>query len=52
MPWEYKQSSGELWRNGQKVAQGYSGKGVGKNNTSMEHLKNIGPIPSTSTTLY
>ncbi len=45
MPWEYKQSSGELWRNGQKIAQGYSGKEAGKNNPSMEHFTDIGPIP-------
>lgn len=45
MSWEYKQSSGELWRNGQKISQGYSGKGVGKNSVSMEHLRSIGPIP-------
>ena len=45
MPWEYKQPSGELWRNGQKIAQGYSGKGAGKNNDSMENFTTIVPIP-------
>ncbi|VAW44452.1 hypothetical protein MNBD_GAMMA04-1331 [hydrothermal vent metagenome] len=46
MSWEYKQSSGELWRNGHKVSQGYSGKGSGKNNAAMEELVNTGPIPT------
>ena len=43
--WIWDQSSGELRRNGQVVAKGYSGKGRGRNNPTLEHARAIGPIP-------
>lgn len=44
--WIYSQSTGSLWSdNGERVATGYSGKGEGKNNPALEHVKNVGPIP-------
>lgn len=45
MYWEYSQGTGELSLSGVKVATGYAGSGSGKNNPSMENMKNIGPIP-------
>src|SRR5258707_2372174 len=47
MPWTYSQATGTL-RNpqGEIVAtNGYSGSGVGRNNTAMERERNAGPIP-------
>jgi len=43
--WTYESSSGLLARDGQKLAVGYSGFGVGKNNPIYERVTNIGPIP-------
>ena len=44
--WTYSQGTGVLTDpNGQKVATGYSGKGIGKNNCSMQHIPSVGPIP-------
>lgn len=45
MSWIYRQSTGELYRNGRKVATGYSGLGVAKNNPLAQHERNLGPIP-------
>lgn len=45
MTWVYKQSTGELGHDGLFVGDGYSGHGVGKNNPSMQNIKNVGPIP-------
>lgn len=45
MVWTYHQRTGELWRNGAKVATGYSGNGQGLNNPDMENVRAIGPIP-------
>lgn len=45
MPWEYAQATGELRRDGKKVATGYSGRGVGRNSPGMEKTANVGPIP-------
>ncbi len=45
MHWEYSQSTGILKFNRAKVAVGYAGHGSGKNKPSMEHMRNIGPIP-------
>lgn len=45
MHWEYSQSTGVLKFNGAKVTTGYAGHGNGKNKPSMEHVRNIGPIP-------
>lgn len=45
MPWKYSQSRGQLTWNGQVISVGYSGRGPGRNNPQMEHLRNTGPIP-------
>jgi hypothetical protein len=44
--WQYDQSSGELRRNGNLISRGYSGKGRGKNNPSLQGVRGIGPIPA------
>lgn len=44
--WIYRQSTGELLRDGKFVAQGYSGHGSGKNNPAAESIKDVGPIPT------
>lgn len=46
--WIYKQATGELRRqnlDSPLVATGYAGRGEGKNNTAMENVKNVGPLP-------
>lgn len=43
--WIYVIKSGELMKDWQHVASGYSGFGLGRNNPLMMNLKNIGPIP-------
>jgi hypothetical protein len=44
--WTYSQGTGKLFDPaGKHVATGYSGKGKGKNNCDMQHVKNVGPIP-------
>lgn len=43
--WTYHQRSGELWRNGVKVATGYSGIGKGLNNPDMQTVRAVGPLP-------
>lgn len=43
--WVYVQSTGELIRDGDVVAQGYSGHGDGKNNPAMQNVRQVGPIP-------
>jgi hypothetical protein len=45
MTWRYSQASGWLSRDGENVAEGYSGAGDGKNNPSMQDVPNVGPIP-------
>lgn len=45
VPWKYAQSTGRLSHNGQSVGKGYSGHGVGRNNPSMEQVRDVGPIP-------
>jgi hypothetical protein len=44
--WIYTQSTGWLRReDGTHVATGYSGHGRGKNNTTLQSVRNVGPIP-------
>jgi hypothetical protein len=43
--WNYEQSTGVLSHDGNEVAEGYSGKGEGKNNPDMQAVHNVGPIP-------
>lgn len=50
MPWTYYQESGRLYDpNGTLAATGYSGAGTttlqGRNNSAMEDIPNVGPIP-------
>ena len=42
--WTWKQI-GELWGNGTKVSNGYSGFGRGKNNADYQSVPDQGPIP-------
>lgn len=44
--WRYDQSSGELFYKGKLYSRGYSGKGRGKNNPSMQNVPGTGPIPA------
>jgi hypothetical protein len=44
--WKYDQSAGALSRDGKPVSAGYSGKGRGKNNPSLQGVQGIGPIPA------
>lgn len=43
--WQFVQVSGEIRQDGEHVAWGYAGKGVGKNNHSCQSVHNVGPIP-------
>lgn len=43
--WTYAQKTGELQKDGEHVANGYSGAGDGKNNPAMQSVHNVGPIP-------
>ncbi|MBO9581055.1 MAG: DUF2778 domain-containing protein [Sphingobium sp.] len=43
--WTYKQSTGELFRDGRCHARGYSGREWGKNNAAAQVVPGIGPIP-------
>lgn len=43
--WTYEQVTGRLLHEGDLVATGYSGAGVGKNNPAMQDVHNVGPIP-------
>ncbi len=45
MAWTYSQSTGELRHNGKLVATGYSGIGVGQNNSAFQSSHDVGPVP-------
>ena len=45
MSWTYNQTTGQLSRDGQNIATGYSGTGPGRNNPSAQGTRNVGPIP-------
>lgn len=45
MSWIYSQSSGQLSRDGELIATGYSGAGAGRNNPAEQAVPNVGPIP-------
>jgi len=46
MPWKYSQNLGILWHNDVVITNiGYSGHGAGKNNSTMQTIANVGPIP-------
>jgi hypothetical protein len=46
--WTYKQSNGELSRDGVAAGDGYSGFEIGRNNPAMQDQQNVGPIPQGS----
>lgn len=43
--WTYRQSTGEIFRDGARVGSGYSGFGPHKNRAESERIVNLGPIP-------
>lgn len=43
--WTYKQSTGELFRDGKLIETGYSGVPTNKNNPDREQVRGMGPIP-------
>ncbi|MFJ3458983.1 tlde1 domain-containing protein [Scandinavium goeteborgense] len=43
--WLYKQSTGELYRDGKLIETGYSGSLTNKNNPDRENVRGMGPIP-------
>ncbi|EMN3918900.1 TPA: DUF2778 domain-containing protein [Citrobacter amalonaticus] len=43
--WKYKQSTGELFKDGTLIETGYSGSLTNKNNPDREHVRGMGPIP-------
>ena len=44
--WTYAQRSGALYApSGELVARGYAGHGAGLNMPSLQHVKNVGPLP-------
>ena len=43
--WSFAQKTGDLLQDGEVVGHGYSGLDEGKNNPSMQAVKNLGPIP-------
>lgn len=43
--WVWDQSAGTLSFDGALVSSGYSGKGRGKNNPTLQHLRGVGPLP-------
>lgn len=45
MTWTYKQSTGELFHNGQIIERGYSGALTNKNNPDRQQVRGLGPLP-------
>lgn len=43
--WRWRQSTGELFKDGKFVTKGYSGKGRGVNNPALQGVASVGPIP-------
>ncbi|MCG7365869.1 DUF2778 domain-containing protein [Pantoea sp. ACRSH] len=43
--WTYKQSTGELFKDGKLIEKGYSGVLTNKNNPDREQVRGMGPIP-------
>lgn len=44
--WSWVQAEGALYRDGKRVAVGYSGRGEGRNNPALQHVRATGPIPA------
>jgi len=45
MVWTYKQSTGEMFHNGELIERGYSGLFTNKNNPDRQQVKGMGPLP-------
>lgn len=45
MVWTYKQSTGEMFHDGELVGKGYSGVLTNKNNPDRQHVRGMGPLP-------
>jgi hypothetical protein len=45
MTWIYHRRTGEMFRDSELKASGYSGRMTNKNNPSRQHVKGLGPIP-------
>lgn len=45
MTWTYKQSTGEMFHNGELIEKGYAGRLTNKNNPDRQQVKNLGPLP-------
>ncbi len=43
--WTYKQSTGELFKDGKLIEKGYSGVLTNKNNPDREQVRGMGSIP-------
>ncbi len=43
--WQYVQLTGEIYRDGTTMGQGYAGRGIGKNNPAMQNEPFVGPLP-------
>jgi len=43
--WTYRQSTGELFRDGKLIEKGYSGVLTNKNNPDSEQVRGMGPFP-------
>ena len=46
MVWIYNNRTGKIYLNGEYIATGYSGKGIGLNNPGFEFKTDVGPIPA------
>lgn len=45
MAWIYKQSTGELFHNGEMIEQGCAGRMTNKNNPDRQQVRGLGPLP-------
>jgi len=43
--WTYSQTTGNVSLNGECIGSAYSGNGDGLNNSDMQNIANVGPIP-------
>jgi hypothetical protein len=46
MTWTYRQTTGELYRDGSFEGAGYSGHAEGVNNPALQGVHGVGPIPA------
>ena len=45
MTWQYRQHDGEFLHDGVFIGTGYSGSGIGRNDTSYQDVHDVGPLP-------